>query len=179
MKVQKSNCVYCGLPAHGKGCRFAPKGIHIHATPNKCMYCGLNLTGPGCRFAPNNIHVKFGDFGFIQSEERIDAGVLGYLLYEIYNVTDELTTSISGQIKKRFKKIIEQNKEIIFEHLLLNTAEHSNKEFDRSLYEKEIEFKEGIDVAIQQIFGLIEEYRDVLSEDLIDKLIIERFLRKK
>jgi hypothetical protein len=52
-------CVYCGLPAIGRGCRFAPEGIHVHPTTDRCMYCGSTAIGRGCRFSPTGIHQRY------------------------------------------------------------------------------------------------------------------------
>jgi hypothetical protein len=54
-----SRCLYCSSVSYGKGCRFAPKGVHFHADDTKkCSYCGSPNYGKGCRMNPfNDLHL--------------------------------------------------------------------------------------------------------------------------
>ena len=58
-KSIKSRCSFCGSADYGKGCRFAPHGVHMHQSNGaKCVYCGSTNYGKGCRLNPtSNLHV--------------------------------------------------------------------------------------------------------------------------
>ena len=48
-----SRCMYCNSTSYGKGCRFAPGGVHFHGSDaKKCSYCGSPNYGKGCRLNP-------------------------------------------------------------------------------------------------------------------------------
>ena len=52
-KTQQSRCMYCGSTTRGKGCRYAPHGVHFFPDdPTKCAYCGSTNYGKGCHVNP-------------------------------------------------------------------------------------------------------------------------------
>ena len=58
-KQQLSRCMYCGSTSYGKGCRYAPHGVHFHpGDAKKCSYCGSNSFGKGCKLNPfDDLHL--------------------------------------------------------------------------------------------------------------------------
>lgn len=196
---KKLSCVYCGLPFYGKGCRFAPREIHVHATPGRCMYCGLTSIGAGCKFAPRGIHVRFGDFGFIQSESFM----IGYLLnrlsqpiiqFDAYKLgiidekgnlirqpeTDQERNACSIlemsliDLKKRFQKNIDSS----INESLYKAALDQDRQFDQIKYQQEIEFKSKIEYIAKQFYNTINEFKDKLTTEKIDQCIMEGFLKR-
>lgn len=202
MKTANSNCLYCNLPIYGKGCRFAPNGLHVHATINKCMYCGLNAIGKGCRFAPNGLHVKFNDFGFIQ-KENISRGMLaGYLLKELekpitcheaykQGIVDEHGTlkrkpdsesdrrvfNLLEQTLINLKKYLNKNTKTVINETLFCNCLKQNKAFDVHEYEKELELKLTIEQIANQLYNTIEQYKEYMSTEKIDQCIMEGFIK--
>jgi hypothetical protein len=65
-----SRCMYCNSTSYGKGCRFAPKGIHFHPQdPKKCSYCGSTSYGRGCKLNPfSDIHLHGIDYNKMFNE---------------------------------------------------------------------------------------------------------------
>lgn len=54
-----SRCMYCNSTSYGKGCRYAPKGVHFHPSDTKkCSYCGSTSFGKGCKLNPfDDLHL--------------------------------------------------------------------------------------------------------------------------
>jgi hypothetical protein len=69
-KSSVSRCLYCNSTSYGKGCRFAPKGVHFHPSdPKKCSYCGAASYGRGCRLNPfGDIHLHGIDYNKMFNE---------------------------------------------------------------------------------------------------------------
>jgi hypothetical protein len=65
-----SRCMYCNSTSYGKGCKYAPKGIHFHPEdPKKCSYCGSTSYGRGCRLNPfSDIHLHGIDYNKMFNE---------------------------------------------------------------------------------------------------------------
>lgn len=199
MKVTKSNCVYCGLPNYGKGCRFGPRQIHVHPTPNRCMYCGLTVMGKGCRFAPSGIHVRFGDFGFIQREQYNQGLLTGYLfnkLSEPIESHDAYKLGIvneHGELLRQPETEQEQNACNMLEMMLISLKRQfgddihyvinetifkstlQDKEFDVKSYQDEVDFKGIVEDLAKQLYNAIDEYKDRLNSEKIDQCIMEGF----
>lgn len=55
-----NRCMYCQSPNYGKGCCYAPNGVHFHPEdPKLCSYCGSPNYGRGCSinpFSKDHIH---------------------------------------------------------------------------------------------------------------------------
>lgn len=51
--------MYCGSTSYGKGCRYAPHGVHFHPDNSlKCAYCGSSSFGKGCKLNPTSeLHI--------------------------------------------------------------------------------------------------------------------------
>lgn len=198
---KKSLCIYCGLPTYGRGCKFAPHGIHVHPTPDKCMYCGLKSIGRGCKFAPGGIHVRFSDFGFIQREDINTGFIIGYILNELsipiinhpaYKIglineegkllrvpsTDQekqVYTPIDSLIidlKRRFKRPID----LTINESLFKCSMNKVDKFNPQQYSDEIDFKSAIEHIAEQFYNIIELYSDKLSKEKMDQYITESFI---
>ena len=65
-----SRCMYCNATSYGKGCRFAPNGVHFHPSDaKKCSYCGSTSYGKGCRLNPfSNLHLHGIDYNKMFNE---------------------------------------------------------------------------------------------------------------
>lgn len=76
-----SRCMYCGSTTRGKGCRYAPHGVHFHPDdPKKCAYCASPNYGRGCKVNPtSDIHVHGINYNSMFKEE-----VESYLDYKVF-----------------------------------------------------------------------------------------------
>jgi hypothetical protein len=65
-----SRCMYCNSTSYGKGCKYAPKGIHFHPDDSKkCSYCGSTGYGRGCKLNPfSDIHLHGVDYNKMFNE---------------------------------------------------------------------------------------------------------------
>jgi hypothetical protein len=65
-----SRCMYCNSTSYGKGCKYAPKGVHFHPDdPKRCSYCGSMSYGRGCRMNPlSDIHLHGIDYNKMFNE---------------------------------------------------------------------------------------------------------------
>ncbi len=103
----KNPCVYCGSPAYGPGCPFAPSKVHFHATdPKKCVFCGSQAHGPGCPFNPHSkVHVHGIEFNSMV-KESIDKGItLGFLMSQLEKPITEMKAYELGIIDSDGKKL--------------------------------------------------------------------------
>lgn len=80
-----NRCVYCGSSSYGKGCRYAPNGVHFHPDdPKKCSYCGSPNYGRGCKLNPmSDIHLHGINFNSMLKEDlegHIKSGFITHLL---------------------------------------------------------------------------------------------------
>jgi len=65
-----NRCLYCGSTSYGKGCKYAPNGVHFHPDdPKKCSYCGSPNYGRGCHLNPfDKIHMHGINFNSMFGE---------------------------------------------------------------------------------------------------------------
>jgi len=65
-----SRCLYCNSTSYGKGCKYAPKGVHFHPDDSKkCSYCGSPSYGRGCRLNPfSDLHLHGIDYNKMFNE---------------------------------------------------------------------------------------------------------------
>lgn len=66
-----SRCNYCGSTNFGKGCRFAPFGVHLHVyNRGRCVYCNSSSYGKGCRLNPtSDLHIHGIQFNTMFREQ--------------------------------------------------------------------------------------------------------------
>ena len=52
MAKRKDECRFCGTKAHGYGCSYGEKGLHVEVGDSEhCIYCGSTSYGTGCTFS--------------------------------------------------------------------------------------------------------------------------------
>jgi hypothetical protein len=80
-----SRCLYCNSTSYGKGCKYAPKGVHFHPDdPKKCSYCGSPSFGRGCQLNPeSNIHLHGINYNSMFNETLSSALHNQFLLKEL------------------------------------------------------------------------------------------------
>lgn len=76
-----SRCMYCNSTSYGKGCKFAPKGVHFHPdNSKKCSYCGSTSYGKGCKLNPfTDIHLHGVDYNKMFNESLKNKFLLNML----------------------------------------------------------------------------------------------------
>ena len=77
-----SRCVYCASTNFGSGCRYSPKGVHMHPDdPKRCTYCGSANYGRGCRYSPDGVHIHGIQFNGMMKEHVSSLMTNNILLY--------------------------------------------------------------------------------------------------
>lgn len=105
--MSKNVCVYCGSPAFGPGCPFAPSKVHFHASdPKKCCYCGSTASGPGCPFNPHSkVHIHGVEFNSMVKETIDKTLTLGYLMSSLSVPIKEMRAYKLGIINETGKRL--------------------------------------------------------------------------
>lgn len=104
-----SRCLYCNATSYGKGCRFAPHGVHFHADdPKKCSYCGSPNFGRGCKLNPTgNVHQHGINFNSMLSEHIQAVLHDNFLLKELNKPLTEYNAFKLGIIDEHGNKLKE------------------------------------------------------------------------
>jgi len=143
-----SRCVYCGSPNFGSGCRYGPKGMHMHPDdPKKCSYCGSPNYGKGCRYSPDGMHIHGIQYNGMMKEQLsslLTNNIILYLLnkpiveFEAYKlnvinedgvcikapVTEQEHNSYTGEIKTiiHLKKLLGSKLDVLNSTLQLEAT---------------------------------------------------------
>jgi hypothetical protein len=187
-----SRCLYCNSTSYGKGCKYAPKGVHFHPDdPKKCSYCGSPSFGRGCQLNPeSNIHLHGINYNSMFNETLSSALHNQFLLkelnkpftdFEAYKlgvidengnrikvpVTEQEISSYSPAIKTilKIKKYLGTKLDLINQTAIL---ENSNKlNYNKDNHVKVLQYEE----KINDIFSQLHE---VTSKALADGLTLEQ-----
>jgi hypothetical protein len=187
-----SRCLYCNSTSYGKGCKYAPKGVHFHPDdPKKCSYCGSPSFGRGCQLNPeSNIHLHGINYNSMFNETLESALHNQFLLkelnksftdFEAYKlgiidengnrikvpVTEQEISSYSPAVKTilKIKKYLGTKLDLINQTAIL---ENSNKlNYNKDNHVKVLQYEE----KINDIFSQLHE---VTSKALADGLTLEQ-----
>lgn len=179
----QNRCSYCGSTSYGKGCKFAPKGVHVHPDDaTKCSFCGSSDYGKGCRLNPyGDLHIHGGIYNSMYKEsvqsfldEKIIIGLLkqNYKDFECYKlgIIDEKGNRIKASLNEKeensynyFTKTLIQIKKYLGSKIDLlhevnemqKTNSIQNLSIDR--YTKLMEYQTRADNIINELYQLIGE----------------------
>jgi hypothetical protein len=104
-----SRCLYCNSTSYGKGCKYAPQGVHFHPDdPKKCSYCGSPSYGKGCQLNPTgNIHLHGINYNTMFNETIQKALHNQFLLRELNKSFEEFDAYKNGIIDSDGNKMKE------------------------------------------------------------------------
>jgi hypothetical protein len=177
-----SRCMYCNSTSYGRGCKYAPKGIHFHPEdPKKCSYCGSTSYGRGCRLNPfSDIHLHGIDYNKMFNESLknkfltqqlnkrftdFEAYKLG-IINEVGNkikepVTEQELAAYSPETKTilKIKKYLGSKLDLINQTAILENA--SKVEYNKENHKKFLEYEQKID----DIFAQLHETTDNAIKD--------------
>lgn len=181
-----SRCLYCNSTSYGKGCRYAPKGVHFHGNnPKKCSYCGSPNYGRGCRLNPfGDIHLHGIDYNMMFKEKVDKTLKKEFLLKEITKKITDFTAyklgiidSLGNKIKEpktlfeqsaytpgvklllKIKRFLGAKTELINNSLVLENSNKINYSADR--IKKVMDYEE----KIQNVFAQLHEITDNALND--------------
>lgn len=190
--------MYCGSVDRGKGCRYAPHGVHFHPDDStKCAYCGSASYGRGCKLNPgNDLHVhgtsynnmfresvqSFLDNSVLINELKKDfKEFLAYKLGIIDENGNKTKNPITEQEKVAFgpfvKTVIKLKKYLGAKTDLMEAGallEHNSVPVQEDIvkYKKVLEYQDKVSDIVNELYKTLDEaQQEGLSLDDIKKLI--------
>lgn len=181
-KRRQSRCSFCNSVNRGKGCLYAPHGVHFHPDdPTKCSYCNSPNFGRGCKLNPtSDLHVRGSVFNamlkdsvqnFMDNEILINELKKDYKQFECYKLGiiddkgNKLKTPVTEAEQMSFspltKTVIRLKKYLGSKIDLLEASTLFEKESfpltDMSKYKKLLEYKDKINAVTDELFKVLEE----------------------
>jgi hypothetical protein len=177
-----SRCLYCNSTSYGKGCRYAPKGVHFHPSdPKKCSYCGATSYGRGCKLNPfSDIHLHGIDYNKMFNESlknkfltnQLNKNFTDFKAYKlgIINangdkikepVTEQEQAAYSSETKTilKIKKYLGSKLDLINQTAILENA--SKIEYNKENHKTFLEYEQ----KINDIFAQLHETADNAIKD--------------
>ena len=188
-----SRCLYCNSTSYGKGCRFAPKGVHFHPQdPKKCSYCGSNSYGKGCKLNPfSDIHLHGIDYNKMFNESMKNKFLLStlnkdYKEFEAYKlgiiningdkikepVTEQEQAAYSPETKTilKVKKYLGSKLDLINQTAILESASKLN--YNKENHKTVLCYEEKINNIIAELHETTEEaLKEGLSIEQVQALL--------
>lgn len=188
-----SRCMYCNSTSYGKGCKYAPKGIHFHPDDSKkCSYCGSTSYGRGCRLNPfSDIHLHGVDYNKMFNESfknRFLLSVLNkeYKDFEAYKlgiinengdkikepVTEQEQAAYSPETKTilKIKKYLGPKLDLINQTAILESASKLN--YNKDNHKKVLHYEQKINDIIAELHKTTEEaLKEGLSIEQVQALL--------
>jgi len=188
-----SRCMYCNSTSYGRGCKFGPKGAHLHPDdPKKCSYCGSTSYGRGCKFNPfGDIHLHGIDYNKMFNESLKNKFLLNMLnkefkSFEAYKlglinekgdkikepITEQELLAYSPETKTilKVKKYLGSKLELINQTALL---ENSNKlNYNIVNHKKMLQFEEKFNNIFAELHQTADEaLKEGLSVEQVQKML--------
>lgn len=181
-RTQKSRCMYCGSTDRGRGCRYAPHGVHFHQNDStKCAYCGSPDYGKGCKLNPtSNLHihgisfnsmVREGVQSFLDNKVFINEIKKEFKDFDCYKlkiideqgnkirqpVTEQEQASYSPMVRTilRIKRMMGSKVELLETLNDVDTKIVSENSADR--YERLLEFKDQVNDVVDKLYCVLEK----------------------
>lgn len=188
-----SRCMYCNSTSYGKGCRFAPKGIHFHPEdPKKCSYCGSTSYGKGCKLNPfSDIHLHGIDYNKMFNESMKNKFLLSilnkeYKEFEAYKlgiinangdkikepVTEQEQLAYSPETKTilKVKRYLGSKLDLINQTAILESASKLN--YNKDNHKKVLEYEQKFNDIVSELHKTAEEaLKEGLSIEQVQALI--------
>lgn len=188
-----SRCMYCNSTSYGKGCKYAPKGIHFHPDdPKKCSYCGSTSYGRGCRLNPfSDIHLHGVDYNKMFNESFKNRFLLSalnkeYKDFEAYKlgiinengdkikepVTEQEQAAYSPETKTilKIKKYLGPKLDLINQTAILESASKLN--YNKDNHKKVLHYEQKINDIIAELHKTTEEaLKEGLSIEQVQALL--------
>lgn len=197
-KRSKSRCMYCNQLSWGKGCRYAPHGIHFHVdVPTLCAYCGNPAYGVGCHMNPTgNVHIHGINYnsmfreqlqGFLTNKVFLNELKKPYKEFECFKlglidesgnklkapITEQERAAYSPMVKTilTLKRYLGSKVELMDAANLLEKESLPLKE-DIESYKKLLEFKDRIESNVNELYKILDEaFSSGISLEEIQKFI--------
>lgn len=188
-----SRCLYCNSTSYGKGCKYAPKGVHFHPQdPKKCSYCGAAAYGRGCRMNPfSDIHLHGIDYNKMFNESMKNKFLLTTLNkdfkeFEAYKlgiinqngdkikepITEQEQQAYSPETKTilKIKKYLGSKIDLINQTAILESQSKLN--YNKDNHKKLLEYEDKINNIIADLHKTTDDaLREGLSIEQVQALL--------
>lgn len=188
-----SRCMYCNSTSYGRGCKYAPKGIHFHPSdPKKCSYCGSPNFGRGCKLNPfSDIHLHGIDYNKMFNESLKNRFLLSmlnkeYKEFEAYRlgiinqngdkikepVTEQEQAAYSPETKTilKIKKYLGPKLDLINQTAILESASKLN--YNKDNHKKVLHYEQKINDIIAELHKTTDEaLKEGLSVEQVQALL--------
>jgi hypothetical protein len=188
-----SRCMYCNSTSYGKGCKFAPKGVHFHPdNSKKCSYCGSTSYGKGCKLNPfGDIHLHGIDFNKMFNEslknkfllnmlnkefkdfEAYKLGVINEKGDKIKNpITEQELLAYSPETKTilKVKKYLGSKLDLINQTALLENSNNLN--YNKNNHKKLLQYEEKFNNIFAELHQTASDaLKEGLSVEQVQKLL--------
>jgi hypothetical protein len=194
---QLDRCIYCGSTTRGKGCRYAPHGVHFFPDdPRKCAYCGSTNYGRGCHVNPTgDTHVHGINYNsmfkeslqsFLDNEIFINEIRKDYKEFAAYNlgIIDENGNKIKAPVNEaeqaayspmiktiiRLKKYLGAKADLLEANALMEKRNFEAS--DVAKYKRLLEFQDRVDGILNELYNVFDQAaQEGLAFEEIKKLI--------
>lgn len=190
---QVNRCVYCQSTNYGKGCMYAPNGVHFHPDdPKLCSYCGSSNYGTGCHMNPfGKVHIhgifynsmvkeSFLENFFIKEIFRPITEFRAYKLGIIDENGNKLKEPVTEEERQAFtpaaktlikvKRYLGSKLELIQRTAILE--KESKMEYTQEKYKINLEYQDRFNDVFADLHKLTDEaLRDGLSLEQIESLL--------
>lgn len=190
--------MYCNQLSWGKGCRYAPHGVHFHVDePTLCAYCGSTAYGIGCHQNPTgNIHIHGINYnsmfreqlqGFLNNKIFLNELKKSYKDFECYKlgIIDEKGNKIKSPLTEQeqaayspmIKTILTIKRYLGSKVELMQATNELEKQAlpikeNIEAYKTLLEFRDRIQNNINELYGILDEaYSKGISLEEIQKYI--------
>jgi len=166
-----SRCLYCNSTSYGKGCKYAPKGVHFHPQdPKKCSYCGSISYGRGCRMNPfSDVHLHGIDYNKMFNEsfknkfltQQLNKKFTDFEAYKL-GIINEKGDKIKEPITKtviKIKRYLGSKLDLINQTAILENA--SRQSYNKESHKVFLEYEK----KINEIFAQLHEATDMAIKD--------------
>jgi len=188
-----SRCMYCNSTSYGKGCKFAPKGVHFHPdNSKKCSYCGSTSYGKGCKLNPfGDIHLHGIDFNKMFNESLKNKFLLNMLNkefkdFEAYKlviinekgdkiknpITEQELLAYSPETKTilKVKKYLGSKLDLINQTALLENSKNLN--YNINNHKKMLQFEEKFNNIFAELHQTADEaLKEGLSVEQVQTML--------
>ena len=188
-----SRCLYCQSTSYGRGCRYAPKGVHFHPdNPTKCSYCGSTNFGTGCKFNPfSNVHVHGIDYNSMFKESMQNSNLIHLLNkkitdFEAYKlgIIDENGNKIKETLTEfektayspatrtilKIKKYLGSKLDLMKHTMVLESTDKIN--YNKENYRQVLMYEEKFNEVLEQLHIVTDSaLKDGLTIEQIETII--------
>jgi hypothetical protein len=190
---QLNRCIYCGSTSRGKGCRYAPHGVHFFPDdPRKCAYCGSTDYGKGCKINPTSeLHIHGINYNsmfkeslqsFLDNEIFLNEMKKDFKQFSAYKlgIIDENGNKIKNPVNEaesaayspmiktiiRLKKYLGSKAELLDATSLME--KHSLDASDLQKYKRLVEYRERVESLVNELYNTFDQaaYEGLSFEDI-------------